>query len=95
MYIEFFSQQNDTKIIKFNKGVFFYNSAVLQSGEGTQRNSSLPKSWLLIQKKQILKMTLLQRNGSRIKTPSSKSLILVSLSWKKNFLHIYALTNLI
>ena len=44
------------------------NSAVLQSGEGTQRNSSLPQSWLLIQKKQILKMTLLQINGSRIKT---------------------------
>ena len=31
------------------------NSAVLQSGEGTQRNSSLPQSWLLIQKKQVLK----------------------------------------
>ena len=37
---------------------------ILQSGEGTQRNSSLPQSWLLIQKNQILKMTLLQINGS-------------------------------
>ena len=42
------------------------NFAVLQSGEATQRKSSLPQSWLLIQEKQILKMTLLQKNGSRI-----------------------------
>ena len=34
-------------------------------------------------------------NGSRIKTPSSESLILVSFCWKKNFLRINALTNLI
>ena len=46
--------------------------------EATQRNSSRPQSWLLIEK-QILKMTLPQKNGSRIKTPSSKLLILVSL----------------
>ena len=57
-------------------------SVVLQSGKGTQRNSSLPQSWRLIQKKQILKMTLLQKNGSRIKTPPSKSLILVSFCRK-------------
>ena len=43
----------------------------------------------------ILKMTLLQKNGYRIKMPSSKSLILVSFCWNKNFLRIYALTNLI
>ena len=35
------------------------------------------------------------KNGSRIKTPSSKSLILVSFCWKKNVLLINALTNLI
>ena len=70
-------------------------SAVLQSGEGTQRNSSLPQSRLLIQKQQILKMTLLQKNGSRIRTPPAKSLILVSFCWKNNFLQIYALTILI
>ena len=63
-------------------------------GEATERNSSRPQSWLLIEKKHILKMTLPQQNGSRIKTPSSK-LILVSVRWKKNFLRINALTNLI
>ena len=35
------------------------NWAVLHSGEGTQRNSSLPQSLLLIQKQHIFKMTLL------------------------------------
>ena len=70
------------------------NSAVLQYGEGIQRNSSLPQLWLLIQKKQNLKWHCFRKNGSRIKTPSSKSLILVSFCWKKDFLRIYALTNL-
>ena len=127
--IKFLFQQDDTRIIHFDEGVWFYgcfseamsfskfatsvskvtidvpkifhcwlpqvkcllllwktkgecnvskekhslrNSAVLQSREGTQRNSTLPQSWLLIQKKQIFKMTLLQKNGSRIKMPSSK-----------------------
>ena len=40
-------------------------------------------------------MTLTQKNGSKIKTPSSKSLILVSFCWKKNVLLITVLTNLI
>ena len=40
-------------------------------------------------------MTLPQKNGSRIKTPSLKSLILVSFCWKKNVVLINALTNLI
>ena len=53
------------------------------------------KTWLLIQKEQILKITLPQKNGSRIKTPSSKSLILVSLCRKKNVLFNNALINLI
>ena len=60
-----------------------------------QRNSSVPQSSLLIQKKQNLKITLPQKNGSRIKTPSSKSLILVSFCRKRNVLRIDALTNLI
>ena len=72
-----------------------HNFAALQSGGATQRNSSLPQTWLLIQKEQILKLTLPQKNGSRIKTPSSKSLILVSFCWKKNVLLINALTYLI
>ena len=38
-------------------------------------------------------MTLSQKNCSRVKTPSSKSLILVSFCWKKNVLLINALTN--
>ena len=58
--------------------------AVLQSRGATQQNSSRPQSWLLIEKKQILKMTLPQKNGSRIKTPSSKLLILKSFCWKEN-----------
>ena len=40
-------------------------------------------------------MTLPQKNGSRIKTPSSKSLILVSFCWKKKVLLINALIYLI
>ena len=55
----------------------------------------IPQTWLLIQKEQILKMTLPQKNGSRIKTPSSKSLIFVSFCWKRNVLLINVLTNLI
>ena len=72
-----------------------HNFAALQSRGATQRNSSLPQTWLLIQKEWILKMTFTQINGSKIKTPSSKSLILVSFCWKKNVLLITALTNLI
>ena len=53
------------------------------------------KRGLLIQKEPILKMALPQRNVSRIKTPSSKSLILVSFCWKKNVLLINAFTDLI
>ena len=33
--------------------------------------------------------------GSRIKTPSSKSMILVSFCWKRRFIHLNVLTNLI
>ena len=40
-------------------------------------------------------MTLPQKNGSGIKTPSSNSLILESFCWKKNVLLINALTNLV
>ena len=46
------------------------------------------KQWkiigLLRQKWQILKITLPQKNGHRIKTPPSKLMILVSSCWKKN-----------
>ena len=35
---------------------------------------------------QILKMTLPQKNGHRIKTPSSKLTILVSSCWENNFI---------
>ena len=44
---------------------------------------------------QILKMTLPQKNGHRIKTPSSKLTILVSSYWKKNFIRNNAYTILI
>ena len=43
----------------------------------------------------FLKLTLPQKNCSRIKTPSSKSLILVLFCWKKDVLLINALTDLI
>ena len=46
-------------------------------------------------KEQILKMTLPPKNGPRINTPLSKSLILVSFCWEKNVLLLNALTNLI
>ena len=46
--------------------------------------------WLLRQKWQILKMTLPQKNDHRIKTPSSKLMILVSCYWEKNSVHINA-----
>ena len=36
---------------------------------------------------QILKITLPQKNSRRIKTPSSKLMILVSSCWEKNFMH--------
>ena len=84
-----------TKTAWIKRSISLHNFAALQSGEATQINSSLPQLWLLIQKKQILKMTLPHKNGSRIKMPSSESLILVSFCWKKNFLLINALTNLI
>ena len=61
------------------------NFAALQSGGATRRNTSRPQTWLLIQKEQILKITLPQKNGSRIKTPSSKLTILVSSCWEKHY----------
>ena len=84
-----------TKTAWIKRSIHYITLQRYNPREATQRNSSLPQSWLLIQKKQILKMTLPQKNGSRIKTPSSKSLILVSFCWKKYFLRINALTNLI
>ena len=55
-------------------------------GELLKGNSSLPQMLLLIQKEPILKLTLPQKNGSRIKMPSSKLTILVSSCWEKNFI---------
>ena len=46
-------------------------------------------------KRSNLKIMTMSKNGSKIKTPSSKSLILVSFCWKKKVLLITALTNLI
>ena len=40
--------------------------------------------WTFEIEEQILKMTLPQKNGHRIKTPLSKLTILVSSYWKKN-----------
>ena len=86
-----------TKTAWIKRSIHYVTLQCYNPGEATQRNSSRPQSWLLIEKKQILrkKMTLPQKNGSRIKTPSSKLLILVSFCWKKNFLRINAVTNVI
>ena len=84
-----------TKTTWIKRSIHYVTLQCNNPGEATQRNSSLSQSWLLIQKKQILKMTLAQKNCSRIKTPSSKSWIFVSFCWKKNFLRTNALTNLI
>ena len=70
-----------TKTACIKKSIHYVTLQCYNPGEATQRNSSLHQSRLLIQKKQILKMTLPQNNGSRIKTSSSKSLILVSFCW--------------
>ena len=65
------------------------SSAVLQSGEDrtvTQRNSSLPQSWLLIQKKQIWKWHCCQKNMlSQIKPPSSRITDLGVILLEKEF----------
>ena len=82
-----------TKTARIKRSIHYVTLQCHNPGEATQRNSSQPQSWLLIEKKQILKMTLPPKNGSRIKTPSSKLLILVSFCWKKNVLRINALTN--
>ena len=63
-------------------------------GETKQWKFSVGQLWLLRQEWHSLKSTLPQKNGSRIKTPSSKSLILVSFCRKNNVLRINALTNL-
>ena len=61
--------------------------ATLQS-RGSYPKKFLPTSIVtLIEKKQILKITLPQKNGSRIKTPSSKLLILVSFCWQKRIFY--------
>ena len=61
------------------------NFLVLQSGDATQRISSLPQSWLVIQMKQILKMTLPQKNGSRIKNAFIKIIDLGVILLEKEF----------
>ena len=102
LHMKFFSQQDDTQIINFYEGVwnlwpFFWGNIIFKICPDISKvtNSSLPQTLLLIQKEQFLKMTLPQKNGSRIKTPSSKLLILVLFCWEKNVLLINALTNLI
>ena len=54
------------------------------SGGTKQWKFAVRQLWLLRQKWQILKLTLPQKNGHRIKTPSSKLMILVSFCWKRN-----------
>ena len=62
------------------------NFAVLQFG-GSYSQNFLPTSWIVTfdTKEAHLTMTVPQKkkNGSRIKTPSSNSKILVSICWRK------------
>ena len=54
-------------------------------GGAKQRKFSVRQLWLLRQKWQILKMTLPQKNGHRIQTLSSKTMIMVPSCWQKEF----------
>ena len=63
---------------------FFKARADTLTGEAKQWKIFGTSLWLLRQKWQILKMPLPQKNGHRIKTPSSKLMNFVSSSWEKN-----------
>ena len=65
---------------------FSKQEQTLYPGKPTMEKNSVRQLWLLRQKWQFLKMTLPQKNGHRIKTPSSKLMVLVSSCWKKNFI---------
>ena len=73
-----------------------HNFAVLQSG-GSYSKTFLPTSIMSFHTKEAnFQNKIASENGSRIKMPfKSKSLILVAFCWKKNFLRINTLTNLI
>ena len=62
---------------------FFKARADTLPGGSKQWKFSVRQLWLLRQKWQILQMTLPHKNGHRIKTPSSKLMILVSFCWEK------------
>ena len=72
----------------FMLSIFFKARAETLPGEAKQWKFWVCQLWLLRQKLPILKMTFPQKNGHRIKTPSSKLVILVSSCWKKFFLRI-------
>ena len=59
-------------------------------GEAKQSKFSVRQLWLLRQERQILKMTLPQKNRHRIRTSSSKLMILVSICWENDFIQINA-----
>ena len=63
---------------------FFKARADTLPGGAKQWKFAVRQLWLLRQKWQIFKMTLPQKHGNRIKTPSSKLMILVSFCWEKN-----------
>ena len=67
--------------------VFESKSRHFTRGGAKQWKISVRQLWLLRQTCQILKMTLPQKNGYRIKTPSSKLMILVSFCWEKNYMY--------
>ena len=65
---------------------FTKQEKTLYPGKPNNGNFWYRKLWTFEIEEQILKMTLPQKNGHRIKTPSSKLTILVSSYWKKNFI---------
>ena len=68
----------------FMLSLFFKARADTLHGEAKQWKFFGMSLRLLRPKWQIFKMTLPQKNGHGIKTPSSKLMILVSSCWKKN-----------
>ena len=74
-----------TKTAWIKRSIHYVTLQCYNSGEATHKISSLPpESWPLIQKRHIWQWQCLRKkNGSRIKTPSSNSKILVSICWRR------------
>ena len=73
----------------YSQSVFVFQSKTRHFTRGSQTMENFRTSIVTFETEvtsHILKMTLPQKNGHRIKTPSSELMILVSSCWKKNFI---------